>query len=210
MAITDPAAIKFSNEWFRTSADRLARCFYLCQELKNRWTNTPGTNDEKFALLLPHIKKVATRLANTYFHIFKATRIYDSASLNSLFPNDANEVVYDNVAGDGPDPNRPTVTGQSLMRLKRRMEEFNNWLARGTDLDKHFVTDSSATLSITYAYLNDIMRLVSDGSKTPTTAWGRQVAEFRTNDLITEWTVTNPNYIGHILACSVNSIEELE
>lgn len=207
MAIIDPAAIKFCNNHLRPSADLLARSYYRCRELEDRWDAVSGTNDVKFALLSKQIAKVANLLTRTWRKVFFAGLDWNAGSLGPLFPNDPTEVLHDNIDLSGPDLTRPEITGQDIIRVKRRTEEFRNWLPRGTDTDKHFVTDANVnetTNPISNNYLKDVMRLITDGSKAPTTNWGRVLVKERGLDLTTEYEVTNPNYLTHILAVSVN------
>lgn len=49
--ITDPEAKKFSNEWVRTQADKLAQNYYACKRIVNEWnaksmsSKIPNTSD---------------------------------------------------------------------------------------------------------------------------------------------------------------------
>jgi len=195
MAITDQAAIKFSNDHFRTIADKIARSYYRLAQLNDQWGAITGDNDTKFGLLEAEIREVATLVARTFFACFRANKIYDALSLNAVIPNDNLEVLHDGV--DGPDLNRPTVTGQDLRRLKNRMEEFQHWLDAA-----QFVNDSGVTNPIDHVILTDFLRLTDDGAKTPTTNWGRQVAVVQAEVLRLEYEVTNTSYLTHILTVS--------
>ena len=209
MAITDPAAIKFSNEQFRPAADRLARCYYRSVELSEAWAALTGTNDEKFALLLPDIQRVATLMTNTFRFVWWADRLWQSGSMVALFPNDPAELVFDNEDGTAQDPNRPPLTGEDLRRVKNHMEAFGNWLSRGTDLDKQFETDGAATLPVTHTYFDDAARMANDGAKVPVTNWGRLVAVERCGDLVLEFGTTTPSRLTHILRAAVNPGEDV-
>lgn len=206
MAITDPAAIKYANRQFRVAADKLARCKYRSEELGAAWTAIQGTNDERFFLLKAQIQKVANLLSNTWRLCFWADRLWQASSLHLLFPNDAGEILFDNADATGPDPNRPEINGQDLRRLKNRMEEFVNWLSRGTDLDLQFANDATATEPLTYGFFDDVARMTSDGAKEPTTGWGREVAVDRCGELVTEYETTNPGKFNHILRVAVNAL----
>lgn len=209
MAITNPAAIRYCNEHIRPMADRLARCFYRCHELRDAWVATPGTNDEKMALLLPQIRRVSDLVANTMRFVWWADRVWQFGSIAALIPNDAAEIVFDNSNATGPDTSRSVMTGQGVRRLKNRAEEFNNWLQRGTDVDAHFLTDLLATLPTTYGILDDFGRLAPESSAVPTTAWGRKIAVERCGSLVTQWEVTVPANLTHILAVAVNPGQEV-
>lgn len=205
MAITDPAAIKYANEQFRPAADKIARCKYRSEELSAAWAALQGTNDDRFAQLQLQIQRVANLVTNTWRFVFWADRLWQSGSLHLLFPNDPLEELHDNADATGPDPNRPTVTGEDLRRLKNRMEEFANWLARGTDLDLQFDNDALATEPLTYGFFDDFARMAEDGAKAQTTGWGREVAVDRCGELVTEYETTNPGKFNHILRAAVNA-----
>lgn len=204
MAITDPAAIKFCNEYFRPASDKLAQCFYFSHQLRDSWNGLSGTNDERMALLLPFIRRVADKVTNTLRFIWWSDRIWQSSSMAALIPSDVAQVVFDNAKATAPDPSRPTITGQDCRRLKNRMEEFTNWLSRGTDLNQQWVNDATATLPITYAWFDDFARLAHDSSRVPTTAQGRAVAVDRCGAIVTQWETTAPTDFSHILRVSVN------
>lgn len=204
MAIIDPAAIRFSNERIRPAADRLARCYYRGKALADSWSSLNGDNNAKFAVLKPTIESVATLITNTFRFCWWADRIWQSGSLVSLFPNDPLEIIWDNFDNTGPDLNRGEINSQDIRRLKNRMEEFTNWLSRGTDLDKHWVNDSSVILPIIYNYFDDVARMAEEGAKEPVTNWGRIVAVERCPDIVTEYETNSPNSLTHILRCAVN------
>jgi len=201
MAITSPEAIKFSNEQFRPAADRLARCYFKGVELRSHWLALGGTNDEKYALLQDKVERVATLFSVTREFIFRADRIWNSDAMQTLIPNDANEELWDDPSGGQQDPYRPPVNGQDLRRLKARMEEFNNWLDRGTDADKHFVNDASAILPITYGYLDDVFRVSQFTSNNANGNQAGRFASLRCGDFETEFTGAKLN---HVLTVAVN------
>jgi len=210
MAITDSAAIKFCNEQIRPSADRLARSYYRSKELSELWNALTGTNDERFALLADQIEKVANLIRWTRNSIFNADRIWNSNNLQALIPNDAAEEVWDNLDNTGQDTNRPPLTGQDVRRVKFRMEEYTNHWERGTDVDKHWVLDTNATLPIIYDYLEDAWRLTTESAKVPTGFQAMKFASERCGDIVTEYETTNPAKLTHILIASVNPRDEPE
>ena len=200
--ITDPVAIQYSRESLRPAADKIARSYYRLAQLNDQWNATTGTNDEVFALLQPEIVRVATLVANTWMFVWKANRLWDALSINALIPNDSAELLFDNDDATAPSPSLPVVSGQDLRRLKNRMEEFQHWLDAA-----QFVNDGGVTLPIDYANLNDVLRMTEDGSKTPTTAWGRQVAVIHAEEIRTEYEVTNTAYLSQILRASARFTE---
>lgn len=203
MAITDQAAVKFSNEQFRVIADRLARCYYLGKQLSQHWAALAGTNDEKYAILRDEIVVVSNLAIRTFKLCWWADRIWQSGTLVSLFPNDAAEILFDNQSGSGPDTTRGEVTGQDLRRLKNCMEQFSNWMSRGTDAAKGWTTDALAVLPITYDYFDDVARLAEDNSKAPTSAHARIVAVDRCGDIVTRYETDSPSSLTHILKVAV-------
>ncbi len=204
MAITDPAAIKFSNEQFRPAADRLARCYYRSKELLDAWAALTGTNDEKFALLAGKVERVGTLLKNTRRFIFNSDRIWNSGNVVNLFPNDAAEEIHDDPDGGQQDPNRPPLTGQDVRRLKWRMEEFVNWLDRGTDVDPHFETDTNALLPITFANLEWAFKCSNESAVATVTNSARILATTRCGELIAELEASSNQNLNQILRAAVN------
>lgn len=206
MAITDPAAIKFANERLRPAADRLARVRYRAEILKDSWTPAGADNDARFAFLRDDIERFCNLVTNTFRFIWWADRLWEAQSLHLVYPNDQpDEVLYDGPGGTGPDPNRTTVTVQDLRRLKNRMEEFSNWVTRGTDVDPHWNNDGTATAPATYLYFNAFAKLTGAGGKDVTTGNGRAIAVDRTQQIINEYTIDNAAKFGHILTVGVNT-----
>jgi len=193
MAITNAAAIRFSNEHIRTSADKLSRSFYLCQKLKNDWAAIAGTDAEKYAILGNDIARVADRVSRFYSDVFISKRLYDALSMNTLFPNDPAEIVVDGAPADG----RSQITGQDVRRINARMKEWLAWL------DKAVFDDASLNV-VNYNFLEQFLRI---NTALVTADWGKTIAVNRAGDLVTEWTVTNAAYLGHISKVAVNGRE---
>ena len=189
MAITDVNAIRFSNEHIRTTADKLSRSFYLCQKLKNDWNAISGTDDEKFAIMRNDVLRVGDRIANYYGQIFMSKRLYDALSMNTLFPNDPAQVLSDGAPTDG----RSVITGQDIRRINARTKEFLAWLEKAA-------FDDASLNPINYNFLEQFMRV---NTSLVTSAWANNVIS-RCGDLVTEWTVTNASYLGHISKVAVN------
>lgn len=202
MSITDPTAIKFCNDHMRHTAGRMARCKYRGKQLSEKWDSLGGDNDSKFAVLKGEIEKVATLITRTYRLAWWMDRLWQSAGMFGLIPNDAEEIVFDNAEGTGPDLDRGEINGQDVTRVKRRAEEFINHLSRGTDIDKHWLADNIVIAEVTNDYFDHLARMSQDGSESPTTAWGRVAAVDRCGDIVTEYEVINPNKFDHILKVS--------
>lgn len=203
MAITDPAAVAFSNEQFRQIADRLGRCYYLGKQLRQQWLALTGTNDEKVTILFDDIIRVGTLYTRTFKRCWNADHVWNAESVHLLFPNDVNEVLFDNLTGDNYDTTRGQVNGQDLRRLKNRMEEFSNWLSRGTDLDKAWTTDALAVLPITYDYYRTCVRVSEDRVGTPSTNDCRIFVVDRCGELLTQYETNTPASLNNILKVAV-------
>ena len=204
MAITDPAAITFCNEQIRPAADKLARCYYLAQERHDHWTALSGTDAEKYALMVDECERLANQIRNTRLWTFNADRIWNSNGLVSLIPNDVAEEVWDNSDSTAQDPGRPPMTGQDVRRVKFRMEEFNNWLDRGTNADKHWVLDTNATAPVIYGYLDDVYPFTKEAVKTPTDVEASTFVTGRALDIVTEYELANNQSLNQVLVCAVN------
>jgi len=190
MAITDPAAIRFSNEHIRTTADRLSKSFYILQKLRNDWNALGGTDQDKFDILRNDILSAGARITRFYSEIFFSKRLYDALSMNTLFPNDVNEVLVDGAPTDG----RGQITGQDIRRINLRTKEWLAWF------DKAAFDDLSVN-PVNYNYLEQFLRL---NTQQVTADWGKTVASNRAGDLVIEYTVTNPTYLTHISKVAVN------
>lgn len=204
MAITDPSTIKFCNEQIRPAADKLARAYYRSLKVSQLWAAQPGTNDEKFVVLADSVRRAANHLRWAWRFVSNADRIWNSNNIQAVIPNDPLEEVWDAPGGGGQDPTRPPLTGQDVRRVKFRMEEFTNWLSRGTDGDEHWVLDANATLPITEDYIDDVYRLTDEAVVTPTGFQAKTLAVDRCGQIVTEWGTTNPSKFTHILLASVN------
>ena len=203
--ITDANAIKFSNEHLRTGADKLYRAYDALRGVNEQWNALTGTTDERYALLSEDISRVSNIVTHSFFNLRRTTMLWNALSMASLFPNDPAEEGWDASGGGAQDPNRPPITGQDVRRLKNRFEEFISFLERGTDVDSHFLSESAPqTLPITNDFIGQVLVLSSDGAKTPAGNDGRKFAKLLGDQLVTEYTVTNPEFVNHILRVAVN------
>lgn len=197
MAITDTAAIKFSNEHIRPSADRLARAYYRLVEINDLWEASQETNDQKVVLFGSQISDVAGRVSQIYYSVAKSAQLYDALTMQALFPNDPLEEVWDNTDNTAQDPNRPAITGEDVRRVKNRMDEFRTWMEKN-DFDEATVNP------LDYANLDSFLRIASDGAKTPTTNWFLQVAKTRADEMRLQYETTFPQHLSHLLRAAVN------
>ena len=190
MAITDAGAVRFCNEHIRTSADMLSRCFYLLQKLRNDWNNVGSTDAEKFQILQANIAAVSEKVASMRSQLFRSKRLYDALNMNTFFPNDPAEAVVDGSPNDG----RGTINGQDVRRINARTKEFLAWTEKG-------VFDDASLNPVNYTFLEQLLKCTT--SYIDVTV-GKQVANGRAGDLVTEWTVTNAVYLGQITKVAVN------
>ena len=203
--ITDANAIKFSNEHLRTGADVIYRAYSALRGINEQWNALTGTTDERYFLLAADISQASEIVTRAFFRLRRTTMLWNALSMASLFPNDAAEEVWDAPGGGSQDPNRPPITGQDVRRVKNRFEEFISFLERGTDVDSHFLSESAPqTLPITNDFIGQMLVLSSDGARTPAGNDGRKFAKLRGDQLVTEYTVTNPEFVNHILRVAVN------
>lgn len=189
MAITDTTAIQFSNTHLRTSADKLLRSFYLCQKFATDWNSISGTDDEKLTILRADIVRLGVRVSAWYSDIFIAKRLYDSLSMHSLFPNDANEILVDGSLVDG----RSAISGQDVRRLNSRMKEWLAWLSKG-------VFDDLSVNTMNWNFLEMFLKATTSSL----VAADAIAIRNRCTELVTQWAVTNPAYLAHVSKLAVN------
>ena len=202
MAITDTAAIKYSNEVIRPMCDRIVRVKFEAEELVAIWGALAGTADEKLALLHRRFHRFCVHTFRTARLAAEAELLWDSLSLAPLFPNDPAEIVHDAPDGSGPDPNRPGLSGQDVRRIKNRIEEFDSYFGAGTDLDKQWV--STPVLPITFDYLKHVVRMTDEGGRAPTGGWAGTIVNGRCADILQQYNVDAANKFEHLLRGSVS------
>jgi len=85
------------------------------------------------------------------------------------------------------------------------IEEMVNWLKYDPLVaDPVFLRDGQITTEVvSYAGIKDVMKLTTDGFKSPS---GNQAANLitRCTELVTEWGTTNPNRLTWLLKAAVN------
>lgn len=125
--ITSAAALKFSNERIRVSANLMAMAYYPAIAAVDRWT-TLGSGQAALDQMQADLHNCADRILAAYSHALWTERTwFGIAGLSALFPNDSSP-VWDGNGGSGPDPNRPAITGANVNNLVTRCIECQNWL----------------------------------------------------------------------------------
>lgn len=206
MAITDSAAIKYSNEYSRRAADKFARAYWRSHEVVDRWGSLSGGNQAKLDLMGFDLERAANRIAEAFWFLEKTRLQWDALNMQAVIPNDAGEEVWDNADQSGQDPNRPPITGQDLRRANWRYEEFVNHLKYDpliADSAPVFRKDGEITIeNLSYDILKDVLRMTGEGVDA-TAFWAGNFVDVCTA-IKTEYETTNPSYIQHILAVAPN------
>jgi hypothetical protein len=124
-----------------------------------------------------------------------ATKNLTQTGAFSSYTHNAGDVIYIN-GGTG------VTTGVYSVASKTD----NDTIVLSDDIggtDPSDVTSSSSAVG-NDTYLRHMIRMSHDGSKAPTTAWGRTVAVDRADDIKTEYEVTHTAKYNQLLLCSVN------
>lgn len=185
--ITDPGLISFSNQWIRTSADRLERCYHYLTSVNDKWTALAGSDDDKFGILGAKVQQYSLYVAQAYAHYYQAIATWEALSLSVAYPNDTSQVV------DGaPDGGRGVIAGEDVHNVIDRASEIKHWLGAGNlDVGVAAIDDSK---------LKDFIVC----SANPTTANVKAIAEDRASELVAWYDTTNPTYLAQIQKVSVN------
>ena len=187
--ITNPLAIKFSDERVRTSADRLAQAYDEAVDLKTRW-DALGGGATALAVMAADIQDAASRFTEFYkwcLHTEKLWFIHDSTT---LIPNTADAVV-DQSPGDG----RPANTGAKCNNVMTRVIEFQNWML---SLAGSF-TDVTR---VNVGYLNSVIKASREGPTIDTTIAGDFIN--RCSELKTNYEASSNANLNTLLALAVN------
>ncbi len=190
MTITDPTAIKFSNERARIAADRLARSYYLCDAARDRWAGLAGSATEKIAIMEADIRRAATEVIDAYAFAFLTEKIW-FLGVNNEFPNTTEE-VDDGSPGDG----RPAGTGAKVQAVMSRVVEFQNWLlsAAGSFADANRTG---------LAYYNTILMASNYGPPTMSEATASNMIN-RCDELAANYEASSNANVNSLLAFAVN------
>lgn len=121
--ITDPTAVRFSNERIRPLADKLSQVYYLGVDLDDQWTALGGGQTALDALRVK-LKDWAERARDAYD--FASMLRHDWNALASPIPNTADTII------DGSESDsRQSITGAQANNVFNRAIELNNWLDTG-------------------------------------------------------------------------------
>lgn len=190
MPVTDPYAIKFSNERGRPAADLMAQAYYLADAAKDRWNGLSGTAAEKIAVMGADIRAACDRIYAAFLHCYTTEKAW-FLGLNLLFPNDTT-AVSDGSPADG----RPANTGAKVNAVLARAVEFQNWLL---STDGVFTNSARAGL----AYLNTVLAASSQGNPTLSTAdAGNAINRF--TELAANYEASANQNLNGLLALAVN------
>ncbi len=131
MPITNPAAVKFSNEHIRTSADRLAQIYDGCRQFSLRWTAL-GSGQEAVDALTGALKPLAdfigTESRNFLHNTALIWQLHQIHIGTVIVPNNGQDIV------DGsPSDGRAQITGAQANLVIDRIREHLFWLDQGTD-----------------------------------------------------------------------------
>jgi hypothetical protein len=191
MAITDPDAIKFSNEQARVGADLLARAYYRCDAARDRWDGLAGDEAAKIAVMGADIRAAADAVIAAYLHAYLSEKIW-FLGVNSLFPNTTEE-VSDGSAADG----RPAATGAKVIAVMSRAIEFQNWLLSASG---SFTDSARGSL----AYFNTVLAASTYNNGTPLDASSAGNLMNRCGELRTNYEASSGANLNSILAFAVN------
>lgn len=123
--ITSPAAVRYSNEWVRSSADRLARSYYLSKSLKNRWVSL-GAGADALTVMRAELQNAAEFISvDVHQHIHRGGLIWQAFEAQTgagPIPN-----TVDTIVDGSPEPNKASITGVQANAVFTRMQEFLRW-----------------------------------------------------------------------------------
>lgn len=189
--ITDPTAIRFSNQSLRVIADKLARAYYACQAVADRWTSLGG-GQPAIDIMESDIRAAADRLVELYGECYNIEKVWFVLGGLSLIPNNALDDIIDGSPNDG----RPAVTGEDAVRIVDRVVQIQNWLLSATGSFTDVARD-------TITYINTIYAASGEGDVTLSVADAGNLIN-RCNELITNYEATSDQNLTYILAYAVN------
>lgn len=194
MPINSAAAVKFSNERVRPSADLLSRAYYRCRAARQRWDGLGG-GQGAINQMSADIRAAADLAVMLYEWCFRTEKIWFLLGGTSLISNDS-EPIYDNSDRTAQDPNRPPITGQQAVAVIDRVVQFQNWLL---SLAGSF-TDSTR---VNTAYYNTVLAVSSEG---PIVMSVGDAGNFmnRCSELVTRYEANSNQELGTLLAVAVN------
>jgi hypothetical protein len=193
MPVNDPQAIKFSNLQARVASDLLARAYYQCVAVVERWQELGG-DANAVTVMGTQLRNCANAIQAAFKFCFDA-EVYWFLGVNSLFPNDTTP-VFDNGSMTAQDTNRPLATGAKVNAVMARVIEFQNWLQSATES----FTDSARN---NRGALDTVYQATSNGTATLLLSDAGNLVN-RATELKTNYEANASGNLDSILAFSVN------
>lgn len=194
MPINSAAAVKFSNERVRPSADLLARAYYRCDAARDRWDGLGG-GQTAVDQMASQIRLAADSLIALYEWSFRTEKLWFQKGGTAFIPNNS-EQVWDNSDRTGQDPGRPPITGEKVVRIIDRIVQLQNWLLSAAGL-----FDDATRINV--AYYNTVLAVSSDGASPMAVADAGNFMN-RCGELRARYEANSNQELGFILAVAVN------
>jgi hypothetical protein len=189
VTITDPTAIKFSNEQARVAADKLAQSYALCDAARDRWDSLGG-GQTAIDVMESDIRSAADSVVVAYQHCFLAEKLWFLGT-NIIIPNTSEAI------GDGsPADSRPAATGAKVHGVMDRAVQMQNWLFSATQS----FTDTARNNAATF---NTVIEASSNGPPTMTVAAAGNMMT-RCSELRTNYEANTQANLNALLAFAVN------
>lgn len=184
MAITDPKAIKYSNEYTRRIADRLCQRYYLGKSVADQWGVLDAGDDQvPTDALNPEITQWANLALGTYLLSKDAAPRWASYA-NVLIPSGGGAV------DDGsPEDGRPAADADAVRLINARMND------QITDLEDN-----------NNAKLNTIVRVLQYANSANLDATFAQVCVTRMNEIVSDLEQSNDAKLNQLLSLAVNPL----
>lgn len=188
MPITDPAAVKYSNEQIRVSASRMANSYYVAKSLAQRWVAL-GSGQPALDALRADMRAAADHLVLTHKTIHQSGLIWQGfqSQAGAAPIENTGETIVDGSATDG----RPQITGAQANNIVTRLQEYLNWGDLGA-------FTASANKGGGGAWLYTISDVGNDGRDPDLTTAGNFIT--RCNDLVTDYEAGSNAKLNTILA----------
>lgn len=191
MAVTDPTALRFSNERIRTAADRLARAYYLCKAIKDRWDSLGG-GQPALDIVENDLRGAADYLVSVYTWVYDTEKIWFVLGSTSLIPDNPAETIEDGSPSDG----RPGINGEDAVRVVTRAIQFQNWLLSSTGSFSDALRDSVSWINTVYA--------ASRGGEVTLALADATNFISRCGELVTDYENGGDLHLSYLLAVAVN------
>jgi hypothetical protein len=189
VTITDPTAVKFSNEQARVAADLLAQAYTLCDAARDRWDSLGG-GQPAIDVMQADIRKAADAVVTAYQHCFLAEKLWFLGT-NIVIPN-TSETIQDGSPADG----RPAATGAKVHGVMDRAVQVQNWLFSATQSFTDVARNNAATF-------NTVIEASSNGPPTMSVAAAGNMMT-RCSELRTNYEAASQANLNALLAFAVN------